>query len=150
MPSEIDRGNYKVSAEKLSAEDIGYAKIYLYHNMFRYFSRSFYHHPLLQNYKYTWRLEPGVGIYCDINYDVFQFMEVNDKLYGYTINIFDTAPSVRSLWQDIMEFWETRPRYINPNDAFKWFKEMGQKPETMKVVKVIPPFIFGQILKSPA
>ena len=46
-----------------------------YHHMCRYFSGFFYHHPLLTDVDYYWRIEPDVHYYCDIDYDPFLFMQ---------------------------------------------------------------------------
>ena len=43
--------------------------------MCRYFSGFFYHHPLLADVDYYWRIEPDVHYYCDLNYDPFVFMQ---------------------------------------------------------------------------
>lgn len=50
--------------------------------MFRFQSGFFFRHPLLDPYDYYWRVEPNVDFLCDIDYDVFQFMKDNRKLYG--------------------------------------------------------------------
>ena len=46
-----------------------------YHHMCRYFSGFFYHHPLLADVDYYWRIEPDVHYYCDLDYDPFVFMQ---------------------------------------------------------------------------
>ncbi len=43
--------------------------------MCRYFSGFFYHHPLLADVDYYWRIEPDVHYYCDLDYDPFLFMQ---------------------------------------------------------------------------
>ncbi len=42
----------------------------------------FYRHPLLQQYKWYWRVEPDVHFHCDIDFDPFLFMEDHNKTYG--------------------------------------------------------------------
>ncbi|EDO18631.1 hypothetical protein Kpol_1048p62 [Vanderwaltozyma polyspora DSM 70294] len=133
MPESIDRETYVNATRKLGSEGVGYADRESYHNMCRFYSRSFYKHPLLKDIKYTWRLEPGISLHCDIDYDVFKFMEKNNKLYGYTINVYDSAASVRTLWPRTMKFLKKHPEFINPNGAFKMLKENGQKPENFDV-----------------
>lgn len=36
----------------------------------------------MMKYDYYWRVEPGVDYHCDIDYDVFAFMEAKDFVYG--------------------------------------------------------------------
>ena len=43
------------------------------------FILGFYKHELVKQYQYYWRIEPGIKIYCDIDYDVFEYMIINDK-----------------------------------------------------------------------
>lgn len=49
--------------------------------------RDFYKHEYVKQYQYYWRIEPGIKIYCDLNYDVFKYMNENNKnmdlLYHY-------------------------------------------------------------------
>ncbi|PIA12603.1 glycosyl transferase, partial [Coemansia reversa NRRL 1564] len=52
-----------------------------YQHMCRYESGFFFRHPLLDQYKWYWRVEPGVKFACDIDYDPFVFMERNNKKY---------------------------------------------------------------------
>ena len=42
----------------------------------------FYRHPLLEKYKWYWRVEPDVHFRCDIDFDPFLFMEDHNKTYG--------------------------------------------------------------------
>ena len=46
--------------------------------MCRFYS-GFYKHELVKQYQYYWRIEPGIKMYCDIDYDVFEYMIINDK-----------------------------------------------------------------------
>ena len=39
----------------------------------------FYKHELVKQYQYYWRIEPGIKMYCDIDFDVFEYMIINDK-----------------------------------------------------------------------
>lgn len=45
-----------------------------YRHMCRYQSGFFWRHPLLDEYDWYWRVEPEIKLYCNINYDVFQWM----------------------------------------------------------------------------
>ena len=45
-------------------------------------AQFFYRHPLLQQYKWYWRVEPDVHFRCDIDFDPFLFMEDHNKTYG--------------------------------------------------------------------
>ncbi|KAJ7820063.1 glycolipid 2-alpha-mannosyltransferase-domain-containing protein, partial [Mycena olivaceomarginata] len=53
---------------------------YSYRNMCRFNSGFFFQHPLLQPYRYYWRVEPDVEYFCDMLYDPFHFMQQEDKI----------------------------------------------------------------------
>jgi alpha 1,2-mannosyltransferase len=48
----------------------------------RFQSGFFFRHPLTLDYDYYWRIEPDVDYYCELDYDVFAFMEAKDLKYG--------------------------------------------------------------------
>ncbi|QHS71759.1 putative mannosyltransferase [Saccharomyces paradoxus] len=129
MPDNIDRERYDREMDKLGEEKIQYAEVQSYHNMCRFYSKEFYHHPLLSKYRYVWRLEPKVNFYCKIKYDVFQFMSMNDKIYGFVLNLYDSPQTIRTLWTSTMDFVEEHPNYLNANGAFGWLKDNSQNPD---------------------
>ena len=129
VPDTIDLERFKASMQHLEDEGVAYATRESYHNMCRYFSRGFYHHPLLREYKYTWRLEPGVKFFCEVDYDVFRFMADQGKVYGYVLNLYDNPQSVESLWRDTREWLEDHTQYLSEGGAFDWVRENMQKPE---------------------
>lgn len=42
----------------------------------------FYRHELMQQYRYYWRVEPGVKYFCDMDYDPFLMFQEEKKVYG--------------------------------------------------------------------
>jgi len=65
-----------------------------YHNICRFYSGIFYHHPSLQNYRYYWRVEPEA--YCNYNVDLdpFTFIRENKKTYGFVLTLPEEPRSV--------------------------------------------------------
>lgn len=131
MPDSIDPETFRSKMEQLG--DVQHAEKASYHNMCRFYSRSFYHHPLLANYKYIWRVEPNVNFYCKIDYDVFQFMEDNNKIYGFVLNLYDSPESVKSLWKSTMDFVKNHPQYLHRNGSYEWLKDNVQKPQNYEI-----------------
>lgn len=41
----------------------------------------------LYKYRYHWRVDSDIKIHCDIDYDVFKFMEQNGKKVGFAITV---------------------------------------------------------------
>ncbi|ODV85624.1 glycosyltransferase family 15 protein [[Candida] arabinofermentans NRRL YB-2248] len=133
QPSNIDKQKQHDSMNIMNAEGVGYAKMISYHNMCRYYSMNFFNHPRMKQFKYYWRFEPGTHYYCDINYDVFKFMQSNNKKYGFTIALYDVEQSVRTLWPSTLEFLEMNPHYLNENSAIKFLTENLQNPHKTEV-----------------
>ncbi|CCX12897.1 glycolipid 2-alpha-mannosyltransferase-domain-containing protein [Pyronema domesticum] len=129
IPSWIDPELMSESADLLVENGVQYARMNSYHQMCRWNSGRFYHHPALQNYRWYWRVEPGVHFFCDIDYDVFRYMEDNDKSYGFVINIYDSPESIETLWPQTLEFLAEHPEYIHPNNAMGWLTDSKNRPE---------------------
>ncbi|KAJ2760454.1 hypothetical protein H4S06_001717 [Coemansia sp. BCRC 34490] len=75
-----------------------------YHHMCRYESGFFYRHPLMDQFKWYWRVEPDVKFACDIDYDPFMFMQENGKKYGFTISLKEYPKTIPTLWDVTTEF----------------------------------------------
>lgn len=127
-PSWID----KAKADKLSHEmeekhNIQYAGLTSYHKMCRYYSGPFFTSKALQNYDYYWRVEPNVNFYCSIDYDVFAYMQDNDKDYGFVLNLYDSPHTIQTLWPTTIDFFQKHPQYLHPNSARQWLLQSSRK-----------------------
>ncbi|QPG73060.1 hypothetical protein FOA43_000364 [Brettanomyces nanus] len=129
QPDDIDKERQNKGMQELANENVAYARQLSYHNMCRYYSRGFYNHPRMKQFKYYWRFEPKTEYYCDIDYDVFKFMRDNHKIYGFTLALYDIHQSIKSLWPRTMEFIEQHPEYVNRNASFSWLVNDLQNPQ---------------------
>ncbi|EEB91071.1 hypothetical protein MPER_10636 [Moniliophthora perniciosa FA553] len=82
QPDWVDEDRARMGREKMEAQKIIYAGSVPYRNMCRFNSGFFFQHPLLQPYRYYWRVEPDIEYTCDITYDPFEYMKDHDKIYG--------------------------------------------------------------------
>ncbi|KAG7900741.1 hypothetical protein KL905_002883 [Ogataea polymorpha] len=128
QPKSINLRKQADAMQQLETENVGYAKLVSYHNMCRYYSVNFYNHPRLQQFRYYWRFEPGTDYYCDLDYDVFKFMQMNEKTYGFVIALYDVEQSVKTLWPRTLEFLAQHPDYLHPNGAYDFLLENLQNP----------------------
>lgn len=48
-----------------------------YRAMCRYNSGFFYKQKVLEPFDYYWRVEPGIRLFCDVDYDPFLFVSSN-------------------------------------------------------------------------
>lgn len=70
-----------------------------YRHMCRFYAGEFMKLPIIQKYKYIWRLDTDSYILDKINYNVFDRMAENNAIYGY-INIQnDHIGAIKNLWE---------------------------------------------------
>lgn len=136
-PEFIDTKREKEAMKALKEQDVAYADKDSYHNMCRFYLGNFYNVPELQKYKYYWRIEPHVDYYTDIKYDVFKYLEKTGKIYGFTINLYDIAKSVPTLWPETLRYLNSGEnyKYVNENGAFQWLLENQQNPKNNKIAE---------------
>lgn len=117
------------SADLLKEKGIQYSDKMSYHLMCRWNSGMFYKHPILQNYRYYWRVEPKVQYFCDVDYDVFRYMQDSNTTYGFTINLFDAPQSIPNLWPTTKEFISANPSYVAENNMMEWLTDDKLRPD---------------------
>lgn len=128
VPSWVNQDLFAESAQILKEKGIQYGNLVSYHQMCRWNSGLFYKHPALAHTKYYWRVEPKVHFFCDVDYDVFRYMEDHNKTYGFTINLYDAPESIQTLWPETMKFLAAHPEYENTNNARKWLEDSSRRP----------------------
>lgn len=131
-PSNIDPDIEKEKISKLSEKGVLYIDKDSYHNMCRFNSGHFYNLDRLKQFRYYWRFEPATDYYCSVDYDLFKFMEDNNKTYGFTISLYDNPLTVETLWPVTLDFLQKNPQYVHPNGAFRWLTENVQHPDYVK------------------
>ena len=131
-PPHISMELYEDSAKILKENGIQYSGKLSYHQMCRWNSGMFYKHPALADMQYYWRVEPHVHFFCDVDYDVFRYMQDHNKTYGFTINLYDAPQSMPTLWQTTEEFIAAHPEHVHPNNAMDWLTDNKQRPEHNK------------------
>ena len=128
QPDWIDSSKQKSQMKVLKQQNIAYANKVSYHNMCRYYSINFFNHPRMREFKYYWRFEPNTDYFCDIDYDVFKFMEMNHKIYGFVISLYDAQETMPSLWPETLKFLNKHKNYLNKNAAIDFLMEDMQNP----------------------
>ncbi|KAG7789868.1 hypothetical protein KL910_002574 [Ogataea haglerorum] len=114
-PSFIDQEKARQERERLADMGIIYADSESYRHMCRFNSGFFYKHPLLQQYRYYWRVEPEVDFFCDFGYDPFRLMREQHKIYGFTISIYEFRATIASLWDTVRAFLSKNPDALHPD-----------------------------------
>ncbi|KAM0678110.1 hypothetical protein BDAP_001369 [Binucleata daphniae] len=115
-PSWIDLEKTQKSMDEMVKKDIIYGGSLNYRNMCRFFSGFFYNHELVQKYDYYWRIEPDVNFYCKMNFDPFEFLKKNNKLYSFVITIREFMETIPTLWKTSIEFLEKHRNILKNNE----------------------------------
>ncbi|KAI8365998.1 nucleotide-diphospho-sugar transferase [Radiomyces spectabilis] len=107
-PSWVNQTYAQECRERMDAENVFYGGLESYHHMCRYQSGFFFNHPLLENYDWYWRVEPGVRFYCDITYDPFLYMQKYNKQYGFVVTLLELRETIPTLWKTVKEYARSR------------------------------------------
>lgn len=106
FPKWMDEKAAKQSIKEQGEAGIPHGGQEGYHHMCRFYSGKFYHLEALKKYKWYWRLEPDVDFTCAITYDPFVQMAKNNKVYGFTIALWEVGKTCPSLFRDIADWKE--------------------------------------------
>lgn len=123
QPEWIDEEKARRGRHQMTLEGIIYGHSVPYRNMCRFNSGFFYKHPLLEHYKYYWRVEPDVRFYCDMDYDPFLKMEDEGKVYGFTMALREYERTIPTLWKTVREFIARNPESIHPDNALGFLSD---------------------------
>lgn len=122
-PEWIDQ--QKAAHTRLAMSNVVYGDSESYRHMCRYESGLFFDHPLLQEYRYYWRVEPDVSFHCDINYDVFKFMSSSNKKYGFTIALRELPSTIENLWTTVRSFLADHKHYLSDDSLAEFISDDG-------------------------
>lgn len=117
-PEFIDQEKAAKTREYMKKKKVIYGDMESYHHMCRFQSGYYFRHPLMMNYKYSWRVEPGIDILCYQNSDPFKIMHDNDLIYGFNISPRELPRTIHGLWKSVKKFLSTgeNRRFIDPNN----------------------------------
>ncbi|KAG2112675.1 glycosyl transferase [Suillus discolor] len=104
QPSWIDEERASKSRDDMIKNDVIYRGSVSYRNMCRFNSGFFYRHELLQKYRYYWRVEPDIQLFCDVDYDPFLMMQDQNKVYSFTITLYEFPTTIPTLWNAVKSF----------------------------------------------
>lgn len=119
-PDFIDQEKAAVERKKMVDEGVIYGGMESYRHMCRFQSGFFWQQKVLDKYDWYWRVEPSTKLYCDINYDVFQWMQDNEKVYGFTITIHEYVRTIETLWSTVRKFLKESPSVVSKNNLMKF------------------------------
>lgn len=122
-PDWIDLKRAEETRKNMKLQKIIYGDSESYRHMCRFESGFFWRHPLLDDYDWYWRVEPSIDIHCDLNYDLFKYMEDNNKVYGFTISIHEFRATIPTLWDTTKKFIKENPQYLAENNFMDFISD---------------------------
>lgn len=123
VPSWVDRKKAEGAWKKMEADKVIYGGSESYRHMCRFESGFFFQHPLLDQFKYYWRIEPDVKFFCDIPYDVFKFMADNKLKYGFTTSMHEYVNTIETLWNTTSSFVKDHPEYLDEDNMMDFVSD---------------------------
>jgi len=126
QPDSIDENKATASRNKMVEQNIIYGGSVSYRNMCRFNSGFFFKHPLVLKYRWYWRIEPNVQFHCDVLYDPFLYMEEHNKVYSFTITMYEYQATIPSLWRHVMDFAHDHPEYIAKDNSLGFLTDDGK------------------------
>ncbi|ORY27183.1 putative alpha-1,2-mannosyltransferase [Naematelia encephala] len=126
QPDWIDEDKATKAREEMIRKKVIYGHSVPYRNMCRFNSGFFFRHPLLADYDYYWRIEPSVKYFCDLTaYDPFLVMQDEQKVYGFTLSLYEYIETIPTLWDTVKEFIELHPEYVSEDNAMAFLSGDG-------------------------
>lgn len=126
-PPYVDQVKAAKARKEMGKKGMPYGDSESYRHMCRYQSGFFFRHPLTLDLDYYWRVEPGIKLHCDIDYDPFLFMQLNNKTYGFTIAGREFIDTVPTLWETTRDFITQHPFYIPKSNADHFLFDTEQR-----------------------
>lgn len=125
QPDWIDEERATAARQEMINKQVIYGHSVPYRNMCRFNSGFFFRHPLLAEYDYYWRIEPGIKLFCDVAYDPFLVMQDQGKVYGFTISLYEYIETIPTLWDAVKGFIEEYPEYVAEDNAMAFLSDDG-------------------------
>lgn len=81
VPDWID--NDKYSASRVDLSDIQYGDSQNFRHTSRYFTHGLFKETFMKDLDWYWRIEPGSKLFCELDYDIFRFMQDEFKVFAF-------------------------------------------------------------------
>ena len=125
FPPHIDVNKAAQERQKMKEAKVIYGDSISYRHMCRFQSGFFFRHPLMLEYEWYWRVEPGVEFYCNIPFDPFRVMVEKRKKYGFVISLYEYVETIPTLWDSVKGFMEKHPEHIQDGNLMEFLSEDG-------------------------
>ncbi|KAL8672643.1 MAG: hypothetical protein Q9168_002884 [Polycauliona sp. 1 TL-2023] len=125
FPAHIDTDRARKVREDMAQRKIIYGDSVSYRHMCRFESGFFFQHPLMQQFEWYWRVEPSIELYCDIDYDTFQYMRDHNKKYSFVLSLYEYVETIPTLWDSVKTFMNEHPEHIAKDNGMEFLSNDG-------------------------
>ncbi|KAF9454503.1 glycosyltransferase family 15 protein [Macrolepiota fuliginosa MF-IS2] len=125
QPEWIDEEKATAVRKDMVKNGVIYGGSVPYRNMCRFNSGWFYRQEVLKPYKYYWRVEPDVKFFCDLDYDPFLIMQDQNKVYGFTISLYEYEATIPTLWETVKGFIKENRDLVPAGNAMDFLSDDG-------------------------
>lgn len=125
FPDFIDQDVAAEARAAMGLQGVPYGESESYRHMCRYQSGLFFWHELMLRYDWYWRVEPGIEIYCDIQYDPFVLMAKEGKSYGFVISLYELPETISTLWKSARSFVEKYSQHVSADSSVAFLSDDG-------------------------
>ncbi|KAJ8503212.1 hypothetical protein ONZ45_g11063 [Pleurotus djamor] len=67
---------------------------------------------------------PGTHYLCNMD-DPFLFMEKNNKVFGFTMTLYEFGSTITSLWGHVKDFMNSHPEHVSEDNAMDYLSDDG-------------------------
>jgi hypothetical protein len=127
IPDHVNTTIMRAEMLRMAKQEIIYGGSLSYRHMCRFNSGFFYNQEVMRKYDWYWRVEPGIELYCDINYDPFTFMRENKKIYGFVISMYEFRDTITTLWDRTRQFVAENSQFLHANNSLDFLVD-GAEP----------------------
>ncbi|KAI8144651.1 nucleotide-diphospho-sugar transferase [Fennellomyces sp. T-0311] len=94
QPHWVSTDLAEMAMQALDARGIRYGSSLSFRQRARYHAGFYFHHPLMQNVDYSWRVEPGSYYSCDLMDDPFFHMKSHNKTVGFVLTVLHGSETI--------------------------------------------------------
>ncbi|KAL8994193.1 MAG: hypothetical protein Q9169_005778 [Polycauliona sp. 2 TL-2023] len=125
FPEHIDTDRARRVREDMAQRKIIYGDSISYRHMCRFESGFFFQHPLMQQFEWYWRVEPSIELYCDIDYDTFEYMRDHNKKYSFVLSLYEYVETIPTLWDSVKTFMKDHPEHLAEGNGMEFLSKDG-------------------------
>lgn len=115
FPASVDRNKMKETKKALKQKKVDVVKSQREKHVQRFWSSDIFNMDFMKDYDYYMKLDPGAWFYCDLDYDPFQYMKEQGKVYAFAFAQREKPAGLPSLWPAVLSYIEEYPKDVHPN-----------------------------------